>query len=171
MDRAREWVTKLDKFLTGNIRDQLGLADDEYSLEFRLIGIDATLGDLERRVGAPAEVGVLCIVTADTAAMAEEIGKMVNPHLLHYPLSENEPQATFAFPYSPAESSRGALYEFCLNHVLELDDPMAGFRIETVEHITLSCISCCCNLLLCRSWLSVFFFFFFFFFLLFFCLL
>ncbi len=133
VNQARAWTDKLHRFLSEDINGRLGLGDDQYSLEFRLIGIDATLGDLECRDSAPAEVGVLCIVTAETAALAEEIGKMVNPHLLHYPLSEDEPQATFAFPYSPAESTRGALYEFCLNHVLELDDPMAGFRIETVE--------------------------------------
>jgi hypothetical protein len=40
---------------------------------------------------------------------------------------------TFAFPFSPAEMQRGALYEFCLNHVMELDDPLSAFVLETHE--------------------------------------
>jgi hypothetical protein len=53
--------------------------------------------------------------------------------MLHYPLTESEELPTFAFPYSPAQSDRGALYEFALNHVLELDDPMSAFRLTVTE--------------------------------------
>jgi len=45
-------------------------------------------------------------------------------------LSEFEELPTFAFPYSPAESHRGALYEFMLNHVMVLDDYMDAFRLD-----------------------------------------
>jgi hypothetical protein len=62
--------------------------------------------------------------------MATEIGKLINPYVLHYPLTENEELPTFAFPYSPAQSERGAVYEFALNHVLELNEPMQAFRLE-----------------------------------------
>ena len=58
---------------------------------------------------------------------------MLNPFLLHHPLTEQEEQPTFAFPFSPAEIDRGAIYEFCLNHVMILDDPMAAFRLEMLE--------------------------------------
>ena len=130
---AQEWVDRLTGYLRSEIGERLGLSEKDYSLDFRLIGVDATLGKLENRKSQPVEVGVLCIVTASSQALADEIGKITNPQLLHFPLSDDEPQATFAFPYSPAESTRGALFEFCLNHVLELDDPLAGFRIETME--------------------------------------
>ena len=39
-------------------------------------------------------------------ALAEEIGKMLNPYLLHHPLTAEEEQPTFAFPFSPAEIER-----------------------------------------------------------------
>jgi hypothetical protein len=65
--------------------------------------------------------------------LAAEIGKLANPWVLHYPLTPDEELPTFAFPYSPAQSERGALYEFALNHVMELDDPMRAFRIEVSE--------------------------------------
>ena len=128
---AREWTEKLHGFLQGEIEKRMGLSSDAYDLEFRLIGIDSALGSLESRQGSPAEVGVLGIITAGTAEDAEEIGKLINPFVLHYPLKSDEELPTFAFPYSPAQSERGPLYEFCLNHVLELDNPMAGFRLTT----------------------------------------
>ncbi|MEM8916557.1 MAG: acyclic terpene utilization AtuA family protein, partial [Pseudomonadota bacterium] len=133
VDNARAWVDRLTGFLHAEISKRMGLGQEQYQFDFRLIGIDATLGELETRASSPSEVGVLCIITADDAETASEIAKLTNPFLLHYPLTDEEPQATFAFPYSPAESTRGALYEFCLNHVMELDDPMQAFKINCVE--------------------------------------
>jgi hypothetical protein len=95
--------------------------------------MDATLGGLETRDAEPNEAGVLCIVTASDQATANEIGKMMNPYLLHHPLTREEEQPTFSFPFSPAEIDRGAAYEFCLHHTLRLDDPMEAFRLEVVD--------------------------------------
>lgn len=130
---ARLWVEKLTQFLKSEIARRMGLRDADYTLDFRLIGVDAALGVLETRQGSPAEVGVLGIVTAADQATAAEIGKLINPFVLHYPLTEDEELPTFAFPYSPATTDRGALYEFALNHVMELDDPLSAFRIVTTE--------------------------------------
>jgi hypothetical protein len=65
--------------------------------------------------------------------MADEIAKMLNPYLLHHPLTPEEEQPTFAFVSSPPEMNRGQIYEFSLNHVLELDDPMDAFKLEVHE--------------------------------------
>lgn len=130
---AKAWVDKLTTFLNGEIARRMGLAPNDYSLDFRLIGVDSALGALENRAGAPVEVGVLGIVTAQTQAAAAEIGKLINPFVLHYPLTEDEELPTFAFPYSPATTDRGALYEFGLNHVMALTDPMQAFRITVTE--------------------------------------
>ncbi|MDN5787686.1 acyclic terpene utilization AtuA family protein [Pseudorhodobacter sp.] len=130
---AQTWADKLHGFLDALISKRMGIASDSYDLDFRLIGINSALGAMENRQGSPVEVGVLLIITAETQALASEIGKLANPHMLHYPLTENEELPTFAFPYSPAQSDRGALYEFGLNHVMELDDPMSAFRLEVTE--------------------------------------
>jgi hypothetical protein len=130
---AEAWVARLTGFLHGEIGSRMGLGAGDYHLEFRLIGKSATLGALETSRAVPAEVGVLCIVTAPTQERAAEIAKLANPFLLHYPLTDDEPQATFAFPFSPADWARGPLYEFALNHVMQLADPMAAFRLEVGE--------------------------------------
>ena len=104
-----------------------------YSLEFRLIGVNGALGELETKVREPTEVGVLCIITSKKTSISNEIAKLINPFLLHYPLTDNEELPTFAFPYSPVHSDRGCVYEFALNHTLELNHPMEAFQIKTSE--------------------------------------
>ncbi|MDW4549139.1 acyclic terpene utilization AtuA family protein [Defluviimonas sp. D31] len=130
---ASGWAAQVAARARADVSERMGLAPDGFDIELRLIGRDATLGPLETPGPMPAEIGVLAIATAPTEAEAAEIGKILNPYLLHHALTEDEPMPTFAFPFSPAEMSRGALYEFCLNHVLGLDDPMAPFRIVTDE--------------------------------------
>ena len=115
------------------IEKRMGLSTTDYDLEFRLIGVDGALGALERKSSAPAEVGVLGIITASDAETSSEIAKLINPYVLHYPLTRDEELPTFAFPFSPAHSDRGPLYEFCLNHVMVLDQPMDAFRLLVTE--------------------------------------
>jgi len=131
--RAQNWAHELHAYLTSQIAQRMGLNADAYSLEFRLIGMNSALGSMENRRGDPVEVGILGLITAQTAETAEEIGKLINPYVLHYPLTKEEELPTFAFPYSPAQSERGPLYEFALNHVMELDHPMQAFRLNVCE--------------------------------------
>ena len=126
----REWCDDIIAKCTARARERIG---DAFSLELRIIGLDATLGALDTDAQPGSEVGVLGIVTAQTEALSRDVAKMLNPYLLHHPLTEQEEMPTFAFPFSPPEMSRGVVYEFCLNHVLELDDPMSAFRLTTLE--------------------------------------
>ncbi len=130
---ARAWAEDIARRCRGIASERTGLSPSDFSIEMRLVGQDATLGPLETGRTVPVEVGVLAIVTAPTEAQAAEIGKILNPYLLHHALTEDEPMPTFAFPFSPAEMARGATYEFCLHHVMALDDPMAAFRLQVSE--------------------------------------
>ena len=130
---ARRWLDRLEAFLDREIPARTGLGPQDYAIEFRLIGVDAALGPLETRASDPVEVGVLAIFTAASQATATEIARLANPFLLHFPLTDEEDLPTFAFPYSPAETERGPLYEFALNHVMRLDNPMEAFRLEVTE--------------------------------------
>ena len=133
VENALLWTQRLKAFLEPQIEQRMALGVNDYSLEFRLIGVDSTLGDLEREAPLPVEVGVLGLITAADQTTATEIARLINPWVLHYPLTVDEEIPTFAFPYSPAHSERGPLYEFQLNHVLELDDPMDGFELSVQD--------------------------------------
>ncbi len=131
VENAQAWADDIETKCTAKIAERLGVTD--YTLELRLIGQSASFGNLETRRDPPLEIGVMAIATAPTQALAADIAKMVDPYLLHHPLTQNEEQPTFAFPFSPAAIPRGAVYEFCLNHVLELDHPMDAFAMEVHE--------------------------------------
>lgn len=130
VENAQVWVDDIKAKHAAKVAARTGVKAGDYTLEIRLIGVDATLGSIESRETIPNEVGILAIVTAKSQEMASEIAKYLNPYLLHHPLTPEEEQPTFSFPFSPAEIERGPIYEFCLNHVLTLDDPMAAFRLE-----------------------------------------
>ena len=126
----REWVADIE---TKCSRKAIERVNEAFTLELRLIGVDATLGALEVDALSGREVGVLGIVTAPSEAVSREVAKILNPYLLHHPLTEEEEMPTFAFPFSPTEMQRGEIYEFCLNHVLELKNPMDAFDISVLE--------------------------------------
>ncbi|MEO1537533.1 MAG: acyclic terpene utilization AtuA family protein [Pseudomonadota bacterium] len=130
---AKAWTDDILVKHAAKVADRIGLSNDDYSIELRLMGVDSTLGPLEARSQTPNEVGILCVITAADQETANEIGKLMNPYLLHHPLTREEEQPTFSFPFSPAEVDRGAAYEFCLHHVLRLNSPMDAFRLEVMD--------------------------------------
>lgn len=128
--QAPEWAADIERKCREKACSRLSLTPEEFSLEIRLIGHSASFGALETQKGQPIEIGAIGIVTAKTEALAAEIGKLLNPYMLHHPLTDNEELPTFAFLFSPPEMHRGQIYEFALNHVLHLDDPMGAFHLE-----------------------------------------
>lgn len=133
VQNARAWADDIEEKCSAKAAARLGLARNAFRVEIRLIGQDASFGALETGAGDPVELGALGIVTAETEALSMEIAKLLNPYLLHHPLTQEEEQPTFAFPFSPPEMPRGQSYAFALNHVLHLDDPMDAFRLEVHE--------------------------------------
>lgn len=133
--RDAHYVTAIEPWVSGvEAATRAKLSDHaDFDLEFRLIGKNAALGTIDQPAHNPHEIGVMAIVTAPSQERANEVAKIINPYLLHHPLTPHEETPTFAFPFSPAELPRGALYEFCLNHVMILEDPMLAFRLVEYE--------------------------------------
>jgi hypothetical protein len=94
----------------------------------RCYGRNAILGPLATDTATPQEVGVMMRVRAPTQVLATAIAKTANPLLLHLPLAGMEHLPSFAFATSPAETERGVVYEFVLNHVVEVESPTELFR-------------------------------------------
>ena len=130
--RIDEWCASLEALVARLAREVAGLGPEDCRVELRRIGVDATLGALERERGSPVEVGVLLLVTAPSAALALDVARLANPHLLHHPLPGEQSLPSFAFPYSPAETVRGPVHEFCLDHALVVGSPEDGVRLDTL---------------------------------------
>lgn len=130
---AADWAADIESKCNAKAKARLGVSDADYRIELRLIGEDATLGQFETRKSHAHEIGVMGLVTAKSPELSSEIAKMLNPYLLHHPLTVEEEVPTFAFPFSPAEIERGAAHEFVLHHAMRLEHPMDAFRLDVIN--------------------------------------
>mgnify|MGYP001158792465 FL=1 len=133
VDDIEKWTKQIENKTKKIIKNTLLLKNKTYEIQFRFIGKNATLGSLENSKVKPDEIGVLAIVTTINKKDSEEISKILNPLLLHHSLYSNGELPTFAFPFSPPSFNIGKKYEFCLNHVIEIKDPMDIFKLEKIS--------------------------------------
>ncbi|MEU8378807.1 acyclic terpene utilization AtuA family protein [Streptosporangium sp. NPDC048865] len=131
--RIEEWVALMYEILAGRVRQTLGLDPSGYAVDIRPYGYNAVLGSIDPASGPPREVGVMMLVHAPDQATATAIAKIANPLMLHLPTPDMDHLPSLAFATSPAESERGPVYRFVLNHVVDVDEPTEMFRIEIAE--------------------------------------
>jgi hypothetical protein len=123
LDNIETWHDALLSLVSDGVGRVLGLSPSDYSIQIRCYGWNAVLGDLDPEVRPPREVGAMLIVTARDQATAHKIAKYANPYLLHMPLPGMSDLPSYAFMSSPAEIDRGPIYEFVLNHSVEVANP------------------------------------------------
>ena len=107
----------------------------EHLFNIRIYGKDGTMGPLEPvKEIRSHEVCLVMEVTAATQEIATTIVSMARHQALHLPIPEWGGLITgVACIYSPAYLERGAVYRFCVNHVVEPDDPYEMFPIEYIN--------------------------------------
>lgn len=125
-----DWADLLAKVLTERVDQTLRLGADDYAFDIRLYGYDAVLERLDPAGRPPREVGVMLLVRAATQELATAVAKVANPLMLHLPTPDMDYLPSLAFATSPAETPRGPVYEFVLNHVVGDVSPTELFRTE-----------------------------------------
>jgi hypothetical protein len=136
-------LRQFDRFLAG-LRETIGhkcaaslglQLDRDFQLVFRVYGKNGVMGALEPdNVIDGHEVGLVVEVIGRTAEEAHAVSSIAWHTGLHHPVPEWEGLiSNWAFPYSPPEMDGGPVYRFCVNHVVELDDPLETFRIEYAD--------------------------------------
>jgi hypothetical protein len=133
LSRIDEWLGDLVSAVSERIRDVLRLTEGSYQFDVRCYGQNAILGPLAPEHETPAEVGILFKARAADQETATAIARLANPLLLHLPLPGMVDMPSFAFATSPAEIERGAVYEFVLNHTVDVSDGSELFRTEFAE--------------------------------------
>ncbi len=127
--RLDEWCDQLLSYLHTNIPKTLGVNAADCDVRLVRYGHDAVLGRAEPLASSPPrEVGIVFLATAGDQATATQIAKLANPLLLHAPLPGDVALPSFAFLGSPAETERGQVHEFVLQHVVDVDAPEQLFR-------------------------------------------
>ncbi len=134
-------LRQLDPFLESlrtvverKIFDNLHLDPKKYSINFRVYGRNGTLGEMEPLSDLGHEVGLVIDVVASSQELAADICPVVSHTGLHHPIPEyNGLISNFAYPFSPGGIDAGPVYEFCANHVWELQDPCGPFAMKLEE--------------------------------------
>lgn len=127
-----------DRFLDAlNQRTRQSIPAEElgdFHISLRMYGWNGVSG-VTPPVGTPPppEIGVLFVATARTQELANSIAQACNPYFFHYPAVREKEIPSYGFAFTPADIPRGQVYEFKLNHVVEVDDPMELVHIEWVD--------------------------------------
>jgi hypothetical protein len=111
------------------------VAPGDYAIRVRIYGRDGVMGKLEPRADAMGhEVGLIFTVTAADQATAKALAKSFAHFALHFPIPEwGGLISGLAFPFTPSEIDKGAVYRFTLNHIVVPDDAEEMFRTEMLE--------------------------------------
>ncbi|MDQ2801548.1 MAG: DUF1446 domain-containing protein [Pseudomonadota bacterium] len=104
---------------------------EDYTLRFRVYGVDGVRMAAPENEPLPKEVFVLGEVIAPTAERAAEVMRTCKQYLLHhgYP-GRLSTAGNLAFPFTPPEISTGPAYRFNVFHLLRAPDPDALFPLE-----------------------------------------
>jgi Acyclic terpene utilisation family protein AtuA len=120
--------------LVRRVQRTIGEAAGKFDISLRIYGWNAVSGrPVPKDAPPPREVGVMCVITADTQDLANQMAKACNPYFFHMPLFDGVETPSYGFPFTPAEIPRGQVFEFKLNHVVELDDPMELVRTTWID--------------------------------------
>lgn len=125
------FVAKMHAFLTKRVQTIIGEAAGDFEISIRPYGWNAVSGDVvDAAAPRPRELGLLFVATAATQEAATQIAKTCNPWVFHLPVSDEAELPSYAFPFSPAETERGQVFEFKLNHVVQVSHPLELVRTE-----------------------------------------
>jgi hypothetical protein len=128
MDEFLKTVREAVAFKTGGF----GVRADDYQLVFRVYGRDGVMGAWEpERDDSSHELGLVVEAVADTQEIASAVTAIARVTLLHTDFPGRLcKEGNMAFPFSPSDIERGAVYQFSLRHVVEPDSPLEMFPVE-----------------------------------------
>ncbi len=131
-----DYIEKVDAVIRGKIADSLGLAEGSYRMRWNVYGRNGVLGSFEPEPRVDGhEVALLIDIVADSQMVANSIASVAWHTALHQPVPEYSGLVSnLAFPMSPPATPAGAVYEFSINHVLELDRPDETYTL-TIEEL------------------------------------
>jgi hypothetical protein len=129
LDGMREkFVPRIEELFGGRV------GPTDYRIDVRVYGRDGVMGKLEPNPVIAHEVGLVFTITSMDHEVTKAIAKTFGHFALHYPIPEWRGLITgLAFPITPPELDRGAVYRFSLNHVVCPDSPTEMFRTEILE--------------------------------------
>lgn len=110
------------------------VSESAYQIQFINYGLNGVMGQLEPTPISGHELGVVIEVVADTQELADTICSSVRSTFLHYGYEGRKSTAgNLAFPFAPSDISFGAVYEFSVYHLMEVNDALEMFTCEFIQ--------------------------------------
>jgi hypothetical protein len=133
LDDLDGFTSGIEAVVRAKAAESLGIDGQSFSITWRSYGAGAVLAN-ERvslsQIRARDEVGLVMEVIAPSQSEARQIMSICWHTALHHPLKAYAGlTSNLAIPFSPPDLDGGPVYNFTLNHVAHLDDPLDLFRI------------------------------------------
>lgn len=119
--------------LKERVKSAIGLDESEFTISLRMYGYNGLSGRTPPPGSKPLEIGLMGVFTAKTQALANEIAKACNPYFFHMPIRLGIELPSYGWAFTPAELDRGPVYQFVLNHVVSVDDPLELVRTTFID--------------------------------------
>jgi hypothetical protein len=124
-----QFLRFMHEVLVERVRETMAQRAGVFDISLRPYGWNAVSGiAVHPTEPPPREIGLLFVATAGTQELATQIAKTCNPWFFHLPLNQEDELPSYAFPFSPAEIERGQVFEFKLNHVIHVANPLELVR-------------------------------------------
>jgi hypothetical protein len=132
------FIGQIEHIIAGvreRVADNFRSLNVKYHLFFHVYGKGGVMGELEPETDLnPLEIGIVIEAVADNQELANTICSFARSTMLHFGYPNRIATAgNLAFPYSPSDFKAGAVYQFNVHHLIEVEDPCELFKIEIVS--------------------------------------
>ncbi|MDO7787407.1 acyclic terpene utilization AtuA family protein [Desulforamulus aquiferis] len=119
----------------GRVQDNFSKYNYEYYLNFNIYGKNGVMAQLEpEKVINSHELGIIIEAVGETQEIANTICSFARSTMLHYGYPGRVATAgNLAFPYSPSDFKGGAVYNFNIYHLMEVENPLSLFPIDIIN--------------------------------------
>ncbi|MCJ1223529.1 hypothetical protein MMC12_000171 [Toensbergia leucococca] len=125
-------IAQIDKFIPAIKAYVKGNIKHEYDLNVHIYGKNAIMGPLEPDNSSnPKEICICAEAQASTQEQATNVVSLARIAIVHGPYPHQLATAgNFAMPFAPYDIPLGRLCEFCIYHLMVVEDPTANFPIH-----------------------------------------
>ncbi len=122
-------IDEVQELVRQSVQEQYKELDAlSYTINFLNYGKDGVMGSLEPEKQAGHELGVVFEVLAASQDLADALCASVRSTFMHYGYEGRKATAgNLAFPFAPSDIPFGAVYEFSVYHLMDVDDPRVFF--------------------------------------------
>ena len=128
-------IEEVEELVKESVKTQYQeINSDDYTISFYNYGKNGVMGELEPINKPGYELGVMFEVLAKDQETASALCASTRSTFLHYGYEGRKSTAgNLAFPFAPSDVDFGAVYDFSVYHLMEVDDSSEFFPLQTWE--------------------------------------